>query len=118
MARCFMASACADLLVWAVGALVEGLGITRSPVLEVDRTRCCMVGGGRGAAPGLFPIFLHDVRVTQVQLDELFARQGSQGWCGRRGRSLKAGERSPHWVWVAIDPVTKLLLTIDIGDRT
>ena len=26
--------------------------------------------------------------------------------------------RSPHWVWAAIDPVTKLLLTIDIGDRT
>src|SRR5262249_35627746 len=26
--------------------------------------------------------------------------------------------RSPHWVWAAIDPVTKLLLTIDVGDRT
>ena len=26
--------------------------------------------------------------------------------------------RSPHWVWVAIDPVTRLLLTIDVGDRT
>jgi hypothetical protein len=26
--------------------------------------------------------------------------------------------RSPHWVWVAIDPVTKLLLAIDVGART
>jgi transposase-like protein len=26
--------------------------------------------------------------------------------------------RSPHWVWAAIDPVTKLLLTLDVGDRT
>ena len=26
--------------------------------------------------------------------------------------------RSPHWVWGALDPVTKLLLTIDVGDRT
>src|SRR5207249_45179 len=26
--------------------------------------------------------------------------------------------RSPHWVWAAIDPVTKLLLTVDVGDRT
>jgi hypothetical protein len=26
--------------------------------------------------------------------------------------------RSPHWVWVAIDPVSKLLLSIDVGDRT
>jgi transposase-like protein len=43
--------------------------------------------------------------------------------------AVKAGEvsdaeaiqrlsRSSHWVWAAIDPVTKLLLTIDIGDRT
>jgi IS1 family transposase len=24
----------------------------------------------------------------------------------------------PHWVWGAIDPVTKRLLTIDVGDRT
>jgi IS1 family transposase len=63
--------------------------------------------------------FLHDVRVTQVQLDELFALLSA----------VKAGEvsdteaiqrlsRSPHWVWVAMDPVTKLLLTLDVGDRT
>jgi IS1 family transposase len=26
--------------------------------------------------------------------------------------------RSPHWGWAAIDPVTKLLLTVDVGDRT
>jgi IS1 family transposase len=53
------------------------------------------------------------------QLDELFALLSA----------VKAGEvseteaverlsRSPHWVWAAIDPVTKLLLTIDVGDRT
>src|SRR5262249_4950029 len=63
--------------------------------------------------------FLHDVRVTQVQLDELFALLSA----------VKTGEvsaaeaverlsRSPHWVWAAIDPVTKLLLTVDVGDRT
>src|SRR5262249_42673340 len=27
-------------------------------------------------------------------------------------------ERSPHWVWVAMDPESKLLLAIDVGDRT
>jgi len=54
-----------------------------------------------------------------VQLDELFALLSA----------VKAGEvsdaeaitrlsRSPQWVWAAIDPVTKLLLTIDVGDRT
>ena len=65
------------------------------------------------------PYFLHNVRVTQVQLDELFALLSA----------VKAGEvseteaihrlsRSPHWVWAALDPVSKLLLTIDVGDRT
>jgi len=59
------------------------------------------------------------VRVTQVQLDERFALLSA----------VKTGEvseavaiarlsRSPHWVWAAIDPVTKLLLTIAVGDRT
>src|SRR5207249_3432135 len=63
--------------------------------------------------------FLHDVRVTQVQLDELFALLSA----------VKAGEvseaaaitrlsRAPHWVWAALDPVTKLLLTVEVGDRT
>ena len=63
--------------------------------------------------------FLHDVHVSQVQLDELFALLSA----------VKAGEvsdaeaiqrlsRSPQWVWAAIDPVTKVLLTIDVGDRT
>jgi IS1 family transposase len=62
---------------------------------------------------------LHDVRVTQVQLDALSALL----------RAVKAGEvseaeaitrlsRSPPWVWAALDPVTTLLLTIDVGDRT
>jgi hypothetical protein len=26
--------------------------------------------------------------------------------------------RSPHWVWVAIDPESKVLLTIDVGERS
>jgi IS1 family transposase len=63
--------------------------------------------------------FLHDVRGTQVQLDGLFALLNA----------VKAGEvseteaiqrlsRSPHWVWAALDLVTKLLLTVDVGDRT
>jgi IS1 family transposase len=62
--------------------------------------------------------FLRDVQGTQVQLDELFAVLSA----------VKAGEvseeealprlsRSP-WVWVALDPVTKLLLAIAVGERT
>jgi IS1 family transposase len=54
-----------------------------------------------------------------VQLDELFAVLST----------VKAGEvseqeahppwsRSPQWVWVALDPVTKLVLALEVGERT
>src|SRR5216117_4529472 len=63
--------------------------------------------------------FLHNVRVTQVQLDELYAllsavKEGDVS----EAEALKRLSRSPHWVWVAIDPVSKLLLALDVGDRT
>src|SRR5467141_5297242 len=63
--------------------------------------------------------FLHDVRVTQVQLDELFVLLSAvKAGAVSEAEALARLSRSPHWVWTAIDPVTKLLLTIDIGDRT
>jgi len=63
--------------------------------------------------------FLHDVRVTQVQLDELFALLSAvQAGAVSEAEAITRLSRSPHWVWAAIDPVTKLLLTIDVGDRT
>src|SRR6202008_4783077 len=63
--------------------------------------------------------FLHDVRVTQVQLDERYAllRAVKDGEVSE-AEALTRLARSPHWVWVAMDPVTQLLLTIDVGDRT
>jgi transposase-like protein len=110
-----------DLLVWAVGALAEGLGIRAvARVFEVDpNTVLAWLVEAADHLKAFSQYVLHDVRVTQVQLDELYALL----------RAVKAGEvsetealtrlsRSPHWVWVAIDPVTKLLLTIDVGDRT
>jgi hypothetical protein len=59
------------------------------------------------------------VRVTQVQLDELYAllsavKEGDVS----EAEALQRLSRSPHWVWVAIDPVSKLLLALDVGDRT
>jgi IS1 family transposase len=32
--------------------------------------------------------------------------------------AIKRLSRSPQWVWVAIDPVSKLLLAIEVGQRT
>jgi IS1 family transposase len=63
--------------------------------------------------------FLHDLQVAQVQLDELFARLSAvQAGEGSEGEAMTRLSHSPHWVWVAIDPVHKLLLALDVGDRT
>jgi len=63
--------------------------------------------------------FLHDVRVTQVQLDELFALLSAvQAGAVSEAEAITRLSRSPHWVWAAIDPVTKVLLTLDVGERT
>jgi IS1 family transposase len=36
----------------------------------------------------------------------------------REAKAIKRLSRAPPWVWVAIDPVTKLLVAIDVGART
>jgi len=110
-----------EKLVWAVGALAEGLGIRAvARVFEVDpNTVLQWLVEVADHATAFSQYFVHDVRVTQVQLDELFALLSA----------VKAGEvseaeaiqrlsRSPRWVWGAIDPVTKLLLTIEVGERS
>jgi hypothetical protein len=63
--------------------------------------------------------FLHDVAVEQVQMDELFALLSAvkDGEVSER-QALKRLSRSPHWVWVAMDPVWKLIFAVDVGERT
>ena len=78
-----------------------------------------MVGGGGGPLKAFAQYVLHAVRVTQVQLDELYAllsavKEGDVS----EAEALKRLSRSPHGVWVAIDPVSKLLLALDVGERT
>ena len=59
------------------------------------------------------------MRVRQVQLDELFAllsavRDGEIS----EAEAIERLERSPQGVWVALDPESKLVLAIDVGNRT
>jgi transposase-like protein len=111
----------ADLLVWAVGALAEGLGIRAvARVFEVDaNTVLSWLVETAEHLQDFSQYFLHDVRVTQVQLDELYALLSAvkDGEISE-AEAIKRLSRSPHWVWVAIDPVSKLLLAIDVGART
>jgi len=62
---------------------------------------------------------LHDVRVRQVQLDELFALLSAvKDHEVSAADAIERLERSPQWVWVAMDPESKRLLTLEVGDRT
>src|SRR3989442_538469 len=63
-----------ERLVWAVGALAEGLGIravARVFAVDPNTVLAWLVEVAEHAA-AFSQYFLHDVRVTQVQLDELF----------------------------------------------
>jgi IS1 family transposase/transposase-like protein len=110
-----------DKLVWAIAALAEGLGIRAvARVFEVDPKT--VLGWLVEAAEHLemFTRYhVRDLHVKQVQMDELFALLSAL----KEGEVIEAEairclSRSPHWVWVAMAPVCKLILAVDVGDRT
>jgi IS1 family transposase len=110
-----------ELLVWVVGAVAEGLGIRAAArVFAVDpNTVLVWLTEVADHAATFSGYFLHHLRVTQVQLDELFAllsvvKAGEV----REAEASQRLSRTPHWVWVALDPVTKVLLALEVGERT
>ena len=110
-----------DLIVRVIACLAEGLGIRGTArVFEVDpNTVLQWLVEAAEQLQAFSRHVLHDVRVRQVQLDELFAllsavKDGEVS----AAEAIERLERSPQWVWVAMDPESKLLLAIDVGDRT
>jgi IS1 family transposase len=110
-----------DLIVRVIACLAEGLGIRGTArVFEVDpNTVLQWLVEAAEQLRAFSQHFLHDVQVRQVQLDELFAllsavKNGEMS----EAEAIERLERSPQWVWVAMDPESKLLLALDVGDRT
>jgi IS1 family transposase len=111
----------ADKLVWAMAALAEGLGIRAvARVFEADpNTVLGWLGEAAAHLETFSRSFLHDLHVEQVQMDELFAVLSAvKDGDVTAGEALQRLGRSPYWVWVAMDPITKLLLSFDVGERT
>ena len=110
-----------ELIVRVIACLAEGLGIRGTArVFEIDPNT--VLGWLVEAAEQLKAFsayFLRELPLNQVQLDELYAvlsavRDGEVS-------AAEAVERlscSPHWVWTAIDPESKLLLHVQVGQRT
>jgi transposase-like protein/IS1 family transposase len=110
-----------ERIVHVLACLAEGLGIRATArVFEVDaKTVLQWLVEAAEQLRAFSAHFLCDLHVEQLQLDELYAVL----------RDLKAGEisddtaikrleRSPSWVWTAMDPTSKLLVVVDVGSRT
>jgi IS1 family transposase len=111
----------AELIVRVIACLAEGLGIRGTArVFEVDpNTVLQWLVEAAEHLQAFSRHFLQDIHVNQVQLDELFAllsavKDGEVS----AAEAVERLERSPQWVWVAMDPESKLLLAIDVGNRT
>jgi len=110
-----------DKLVWALAALAEGLGIRAvARVFEVDpNTVLTWLGEAAEHLEAFSRYGLQDVHVEQVQMAELFALLSAvKDGDITEAKAITCLSRSPHWVWVAMDPVSKLILTVDVGERT
>jgi hypothetical protein len=110
-----------DLIVRVIACLAEGLGIRGTArVCEIDANT--VWGWLMEAAEQLKAFsayFLHELHLKQVQLDELYAvlsavRDGDIS----AAEAIERLSQSPHWVWTAIEPESKLLLSVQVGDRT
>jgi len=110
-----------DLIVRVIACLAEGLGIRGTArVFEVDpNTVLQWLVEAAEQLRAFSRHVLHDVRVRQVQLDELFALLSAvKAGEVNEAEAIERLERSPQWVWAAMDPESKLLLALDVGDRT
>jgi hypothetical protein len=109
-----------ELMVRVIACLAEGLGIPGTArVFEVDpHTVLQWLGDAAEHLRAFSQHLLHDLRLRQGQLDELFARLSAvkDGEVGA-AEAIKRLERSPQGGWVAMDPESKLLLTIAVGER-
>src|SRR6266446_4969796 len=110
-----------ELIVRVIACLAEGLGIRGTArVFEVDPNTVLQWLVEAAEQLWAFSRYvLHDVRVRQVQLDELFALLSAvKAGEVSETEALERLERSPQWVWVAMDPESKLVLAFAVGYRT
>jgi IS1 family transposase len=110
-----------ELLVWVIACLAEGLGIRGTArVFEVDpHTVLDWLVEAAEQLRAFSQYFLRDLHLTQGQLDELSAVLNAvKDATVSQAEAIERLERSPRWVWVAMDPASKLLLTVDVGDRS
>jgi hypothetical protein len=110
-----------ELIVRVMACLAEGRGIRGTArVFELDPTTVLQwLVEAAEQLKAFAAYFLHELQINQVQLDELYAvlsavRDGEVS----EAEAIERLSRSPPWVWTAIDPESKLLLHVQVGERT
>ena len=100
-----------DTIWQALKALAEGLDIQATArVFEVEPdTVQDWLNQAAKHMEAVSGYMLHDLNLTQVQVDELWALLGLR---------QKKDKRNSCWVWTAIDPVSKLFMAFVVGDRS
>jgi hypothetical protein len=111
----------AELIVRVLACLAEGLGIRATArVFEVaPNTVLHWLVAAAEQLRAFSASFLCDLHLEQLQLDELYAvlRERKAGEIND-DEAIRRLERSPYWVWTAMDPTSKLLVGVDVGCRT
>src|SRR5215468_10990456 len=101
--------------------MVQGLGIRAAArVFEVDANTVLHWWVEAAEQLRAFAAyFLCNIHLEQLQLDALYAvlRDFKAGEISDE-EAIQRLERSPSWVWTAMDPRSKLLVVVDVGSRT
>jgi IS1 family transposase len=110
-----------ERIVHVLACLAEGLGI-RATARGFEVTPNTVLQWLVEAAEQLRAFsayFLCELHLEQLQLDELYAvlRAFRAGEISD-AEAIKRLERSPYWVWTAMDPTSKLLVVVEVGCRT
>src|SRR6266446_3759579 len=101
--------------------MVQGLGIRATArVFEVDaNTVLQWLVEAAEQLRAFSAYFLCDLHLEQGQLDALYAvLRARKAGAINDDEAIRRLERSPYWVWTAMDPTSKLLVVVDVGGRT
>ena len=104
-----------------MACLAEGLGIRATAwVFEVaPNTVLHWLAEAAEQLRAFSAYFLCNLHLEPLQLDELYAvlREVKDGDLSE-DEAIRRLERSPYWVWTAMDPRSQLLVVVDVGGRT
>src|SRR5262245_1716621 len=113
--------AAVELIVRVLACLAEGLGIRATARVFEVAPHTVLQWLAEAAEPlrAFSAYFLCALHLEQLQLDELYAvlRAFKAGEI-TDDEALQRLERSPSWVWTAMDPTSKVLVVVDVGCRT